>query len=281
MIRRNNAFIIGALVGLAISVFSALPPAKAQGLPTALSGTSGVTLDTTQTITGAKTFSSSLTCAAVSATTVAASGTITSSVASGSNGYSQGTGTRLKVGGHADDWIATNGLGRVWSEQDYFGAANGFFFGNGTDTSGLFYSNSAAIAYRAYQTQNSIDVHLHQFGNNTSLSRATSKIAAFYNDDNTTERFSINLTGKPNFHSSVSGTATLVNGTVTVSTTSVETGSRIFLSLNTAAGATQGVKFSAPVASIVDNTSFVIYALDAAGVQAADDDSTVNWLIAN
>lgn len=69
------------------------------------------------------------------------------------------------------------------------------------------------------------------------------------------------------------GTATLVAGTVTVSTTAVATGSTIFLTCNTPGG-TQGF-LSAPVASIVNGTSFVINS------SAGADTSTVNWWIIN
>lgn len=73
-------------------------------------------------------------------------------------------------------------------------------------------------------------------------------------------------------------TATLINGTATVSTTQVKTGSRIFLQLNTPGG-TLGINYSAPVASIVNNTSFVINSVDAAGAVVATDTSTINWWI--
>lgn len=69
------------------------------------------------------------------------------------------------------------------------------------------------------------------------------------------------------------GTATMVAGTVTVSTTAVKTGSKIFLSVNTPGG-TQGF-ISAPDASITDGTSFVINSSNAL------DTSTVNWWIIN
>jgi hypothetical protein len=69
------------------------------------------------------------------------------------------------------------------------------------------------------------------------------------------------------------GTATLVAGTVTVSTTAVATGSIIIVSCNTPGG-TQGI-LSAPVGSITNNTSFVINSSNAA------DTSTVNWWIIN
>ena len=69
------------------------------------------------------------------------------------------------------------------------------------------------------------------------------------------------------------GTATLVGGTVTVSTTSVATGSIIMLSRNTPSGTTGNL--SAPSASIVNATSFVINSV------SGTDTSTVNWLIIN
>ena len=52
------------------------------------------------------------------------------------------------------------------------------------------------------------------------------------------------------------GTATLVDGTVTVATDKVKTGYKIYLSVNTPSG-TQGF-LSAPTAFITNETSFVI-----------------------
>jgi hypothetical protein len=71
----------------------------------------------------------------------------------------------------------------------------------------------------------------------------------------------------------VSGTATLTSGTVTVSTTLVKAGAKIFVSVNTPSG-TQGF-LSAPTSSIVDGTSFVINST------SATENSTVNWQIIN
>ncbi len=67
------------------------------------------------------------------------------------------------------------------------------------------------------------------------------------------------------------GTATLVGGTVTVSTTKVLTGDFIHLTRNTPGG-TLG-NLSAPVASITNATSFVINSDNGA------DTSTVNWWV--
>lgn len=69
------------------------------------------------------------------------------------------------------------------------------------------------------------------------------------------------------------GTATLVAGTVTVSTTAVLTGSKIFVTVNTPGG-TQGF-LSVPDASITNATSFVINST------SATETSTVNWWIVN
>ncbi len=69
------------------------------------------------------------------------------------------------------------------------------------------------------------------------------------------------------------GTATLVAGTVTVSTTAVTSSSKIFISRNTTGG-TLG-HLSVPDASITNATSFVINSSD------SGDTSTVNWFIIN
>lgn len=80
------------------------------------------------------------------------------------------------------------------------------------------------------------------------------------------------------------GTATLVNGVATVLSPNVLNtafgDSRILVSRNVAAGATQGY-LSAPVASITNATSFVIRSLDATAAVETDDQSTVNWMILN
>lgn len=67
------------------------------------------------------------------------------------------------------------------------------------------------------------------------------------------------------------GTATLVAGTVTVSTTAISANSKVFLSVDTPGG-TQGF-LSAPNASYTAGTSFVINS------SSGTDTSTVNWMI--
>jgi len=69
------------------------------------------------------------------------------------------------------------------------------------------------------------------------------------------------------------GTATLVSGTVTVTTNQVKTGSKIFVSYNTTSGTVGSL--STPDASIVNATSFVINS------SSGTDASTVNWWIVN
>jgi len=69
------------------------------------------------------------------------------------------------------------------------------------------------------------------------------------------------------------GTATLVAGTVTVADERVRTGAKIFVSVDTPGG-TQGF-MSAPVASIIDATSFVINS------SSATETSTVNYWFVN
>lgn len=75
------------------------------------------------------------------------------------------------------------------------------------------------------------------------------------------------------------GTATLVNGTVTVSNTAVKTGDIIICSHCTPSATALGVA-TAPIASIVDSTSFIITAKKPAdGTTETSDVSTVNWWI--
>lgn len=76
----------------------------------------------------------------------------------------------------------------------------------------------------------------------------------------------------------LSGTATLVNGTVIVANTHVTSNSIILLTLNTPSG-TLGVAYSVPTASIIGNTSFVINAVSTAGTVVSTDTSSINYLI--
>lgn len=80
----------------------------------------------------------------------------------------------------------------------------------------------------------------------------------------------IEITGRL-LASGISGTATLASGTVTVSNTLVRSGTKVLLTYNTPSG-TQGF-LSAPAASIVASTSFVINS------SSGSDNSTVNYLL--
>ena len=76
------------------------------------------------------------------------------------------------------------------------------------------------------------------------------------------------------------GTATLVAGAVTVNTTAVTSSSQIIVCYNTPSG-TLASGLSAPSASIVNGTSFVINSLTTAGVVNTLDTSTVRYWIIN
>lgn len=76
------------------------------------------------------------------------------------------------------------------------------------------------------------------------------------------------------------GTATLSAGTVTVSTTAVTSSSQIIVCYNTPSG-TLASGLSAPSASIVNGTSFVINSLTTAGLVNTFNTSTVRYWIIN
>lgn len=102
----------------------------------------------------------------------------------------------------------------------------------------------------------------------------TGTTSIFEIENNGTTVLDLNQAGKLKLTTGAggcSGTATLVGGTVTVSTTCVNTGDLIFTSRNTTGG-TAG-HLSAPVASISDGTSFVINS------SSGTDTSTVNWWV--
>lgn len=152
-----------------------------------------------------------------------------------------------------------------WLAEGAFYSANGYYSaqyaGSDIDVVGTVANGAAAVALKFYNT--------------VTLSNATAKIAAFCNDDAcTTEKLAITSRGSlkyPSGAAACSGTATLVGGTVTVSTSCVQAASRVQLTVNTPGG-TVGIQ-SAPVASIVAGTSFVINSSSGA------DTSTVNWTI--
>jgi len=80
------------------------------------------------------------------------------------------------------------------------------------------------------------------------------------------------------------GTLTLVGGTKTVNTgITITAASKVFLQLNTPSGATQGVKYKVPDASLVvggqGTGAFTATAVDNTGAAVATDVSTLNYLI--
>lgn len=111
-----------------------------------------------------------------------------------------------------------------------------------------------------------------------SLTASTSLTATLGNITATNGNLVLNTAGnklsvKSGANASIGTSAAMTAGSVTVSTTAVKTASIIFLTVNTPGG-TQGI-LSAPSASIVDSTSFVINSDNAL------DTSTVNWWIIN
>ncbi len=110
-------------------------------------------------------------------------------------------------------------------------------------------------------------------GSNASYTTQGAKLLSVTNAS--TEKLAVGFGGKFMYPTpgaaDVRGTATMVGGTVTVSTSQVKTGDLIFTSRNTTGG-TAG-HLNAPVASIVDGTSFVINS------SSGTDTSTVNWWI--
>lgn len=90
--------------------------------------------------------------------------------------------------------------------------------------------------------------------------------------------YTINIDGSTVGNDNVIGVATLVNGTVTVNTSAVIAGCKIFLSLNTPGG-TLGINYAAPDASRSAGSSFVINAVDSSGAVVTTDTSTIDWWI--
>jgi hypothetical protein len=86
-----------------------------------------------------------------------------------------------------------------------------------------------------------------------------------------TARQTLNLLGAPTGSAGIAGTATLVAGTVTVSTTAVTASSIILISRNAAGGTVGDLRLG----TITAGVSFVINSA------SGTDTSTVNWLIVN
>jgi hypothetical protein len=116
---------------------------------------------------------------------------------------------------------------------------------------------------------NSVGVRL---GQNGTMTAATDRYAlSLGKGHDSDDLILVDSYGKFHRPAAVVGTATLVGGTVTVSTAIVRTGDVIRVSMNTPGG-TPGF-LSAPTGSIVDATSFVINST------SGSDTSTVNYEI--
>ena len=152
-------------------------------------------------------------------------------------------------------------------------------------TNGIrIYSNGVdSGSYSAYSLDD-IAATINAFDNYTG-NGSSFVVGSNYTSVSSTNPLSVGLTGIQDFTPNITnldytqkiyvgfrGTATLSSGTVTVATSSIKTGYKIYLSVNTPSG-TQGF-LSAPTGSIVDGTSFVIES------SSILDNSTVNWWIA-
>lgn len=236
----------------------------------------------------------------------------TSSVASGSNAIVLATGQQIDFGSGNFDYLVGDGT-FVRSGTTFFapqfGGSNGSRFqvlsydgddalalGLEVDTNTAFTTSGGklltlknATVEKAYVDKDGTSFGLGFkslatttsgmtfSGNTTSVRSAGSTVFLSDNAVNmvAASASAVDLSGgtdtKLKFATTVVGTATLVGGTVTVSTAAVKTGDLIFTSRNTTGG-TAG-HLNAPVASIVNSTSFVINS------SSGTDTSTVNWWI--
>ena len=135
------------------------------------------------------------------------------------------------------------------------------------------------LGYKVAWNQSSLTALTGYPNNNLIISDSTYHIRFKLDSAIGTAPNVIGKDGNGNWHvyqrptSGTVGTATLISGTVTVSTTLVKTGAKIFVSVNTPSG-TQGF-LSAPTSGIVNGTSFVINST------SGTENSTVNWQITN
>ncbi len=215
-----------------------------------------------------------------------AASTISSTIASGSHAFlSTVAGARWKFStAGTTDYLFSDGLTKI-SAAGAFGVSGALsvsstiqcFSGitsDGTFTNDFHQGRTSFVHLQGVQVNGASAIGV-KLNSSTAYTTVGAKIASFQN--NSVEKSAIGKNGQliaPTGNAdSVVGTATLVGGTVTVNTTAVAAGSQIFVSRNTPGG-TSGF-LSAPVASIVAATSFVINS------SAGADTSTVNWWIIN
>lgn len=260
----------GGSSGTVTEVTATLPISVATGTTTpaltiadAGAAAAGVVTTGAQTLAGAKTFSSG----------------VISTVASGSAALRVEQGARIVTNGAtATRYISDDG-----SRIDIIGIVNTssyIYAGNSVQVNGggLIYASAlqpvtATFAAVQGSTADGASAIAVKLLSTVALTTVGAKIVSVQN--NATEKLAINKDGKFVYPASgtanVRGTATLVGGTVTVTTTAIEAGDVIMLTRNTPGG-TAG-DLSAPVASITAATSFVINSANGA------DTSTVNWWI--
>ena len=166
------------------------------------------------------------------------------------------------------------------SEGTSAAAAIDFYTGNTTTASGIagVWGDNESNTQRADRF--GILVNADTAGMFFEAQGTTQNINFNVGDQNTKFQISKNVVALPRLGTkfgikvgadAIMGTATLVAGTATVATTAVSTDSYIFLTRDTPGG-TAG-DLSAPEASIVDGTSFVINS------SSGSDTSTVRWLL--
>jgi hypothetical protein len=194
------------------------------------------------------------------------SSTVTSSVASGSNAFlASVAGARWHLGPGTNDYFTSDGANTI-NTPGFMSAGSGFS-GPSYDAAGV---SNISMASKVNDGAAAIGLVLNTVN---TLANATAKLASLKN--NSTEKLAFDKAGKPVYPTgaadAVVGTATLVGGTVTVSTTSVTASSKIFLSRNTAGGTVGDLRQG----TIVAGTSFVINSA------SGTDTSTVNWWIVN
>lgn len=274
-----------AVAGLSIGAFGSTPNTGGASIaagvftlqPADATNPGGVTAGV-QTFGGAKTFASTIAASNLSGTntgnvTLAAVGAVPNA-----NGATlTGQALNLEPASATQPGVVTIGTqtfagaktfnGNVSVAADLSMSGGNVFFTRRVQTNG----GNQTIEFKGDQTNGAAAIGF-LFKQEIALTNATAKLAEWHSDNSGTVVNSLYASGKFGFPAAVAGTATLVAGTVTVATAAVGASSKIFLTCNTPGG-TIGF-LSAPVASIVAATSFVINSV-------VTDTSTVNWWIIN
>ena len=204
--------------------------------------------------------------------------TLTSSVASGLFWGKVLAGARISLNSGTDtsfvyyDVATAQGvLNGNWTTIGNMKVTSGDFYANGNSYTS---NTNLAVLVKGWIPDGAAAIGT-KLGNINALTTAGAKILAFYSDNITTEKLAIGKNGQfiapTGTADAIVGTAALVAGTVTVSTTSVSAASKIFVTHATPGG-TMG---HLSQGTIVAGTSFVINS------NSGTDTSTVNWWIVN